>query len=590
MKKKILIDCHNDNTFSLVLHLSTNKQLSLYSPIFGLKCRKFSTHLGLLKTKKKLLFRYIKVKKILIKFRSAVFNYVKNSWKAFFSISFISIAFKPYIKHCFDAFALGPFALFASFGLLFALFCLLRPGFKNTNHNFSIKWFIFNIVVGSIMAYCFNKLGSFLNYALFPLFLTIWPKFLDDFIISYGDSNRNKLVYKSNKPVYNSIEQKKFFSVCLCPVEDGDNPSVTNNLTFIPWTNNNANRNWREEKEQPEWVLAIMNDPSLGPLVSLMDPYSPVPSSEASSPSLRSSQIDSVSNISDQLQQVKLKGVPLLHIRNSRQWDGLIKNNSDICFKSELSALTNNELKAANNSLMNRIREVVMRDGNVGALDEPISRIHTGTASTSLGVGSETNYLSNIMRYMPFDRKKYALVEPVVREVVIHWAGFIQQPSYQDSFGNPIKDLDVKEISKKFKSFYNCLPTQAKENRNLVYTHGKLMSESDKYAQNRYDTFINLLTEQKLHIKLEYILEHGNIMVVWRTIRSDLMNADNTVKLKSRLFNEVIDLLRSDRTTTRQQIENRITQYSLNSPLMPLVKANRSILSDPDLLENFRRP
>lgn len=163
-----------------------------------------------------------------------------------------------------------------------------------------------------------------------------------------------------------------------------------------------------------------MNDPSLGPLVSLMDPYSPVPSSEASSPSLRSSQIDSVSNISDQLQQLKLKDIPLLHIRNSRQWDGLIKNNTDICFKSELPALSYDELKAAHNSLMKRIIKVVMEDGNVGALDEPISRIHTGTAPTNLGAGSETNYLSNIMRYMPFNKKKYALVEPKVLELVRH--------------------------------------------------------------------------------------------------------------------------------------------------------------------------
>ena len=123
-------------------------------------------------------FLLLNAKEFLIKSRFAIINYVKNNWKACLSIYFISFSFKPFIKHCFDCFGFGPLNLFPAFGLLYALFCLLRSGFKNIDHNFSIKWFIFNFVVGSIMAYLFNKLGSLLDPVLFCLFLNLCAKFI----------------------------------------------------------------------------------------------------------------------------------------------------------------------------------------------------------------------------------------------------------------------------------------------------------------------------------------------------------------------------------------------------------------------------
>lgn len=153
-----------------------------------------------------------------------------------------------------------------------------------------------------------------------------------------------------------------------------------------------------------------------------------------------------------------------------------------------------------------------------------------------------------------------------------------------------MEDHNVRKITQTFKEFYDCVPKHIKNNLNRTYTFDSLMLVCNNSAQINFYVFLHALTEQKLDIKLQHILGHVNVMVVFRKIDSDINRAVATVNLKFDYFNRVVDVLLRDRTTSPHEIESKITQYRANSPLMPLVKANRSILSDPDLLENFRRP
>ena len=575
------------------------------------------------------------------KYRSVISNYVKNNWKPFFTIFFISLTFKAIIRHFFHGFGFDSISLFLSFGLLFALFRLIRSGFKDTEHNFSVKSFVFSFFYGTFIAYFIQKLGSCFDPALFALFISIYPGYIEKFVFlsqdNYMDKSASRLNNNIDKTVYrpNLANKKYFLSSCpvegnssennssregselldpvegnsrwynswrhnslregseqLAPVEgntSGNNNSRQGSEQLVPVVvNTNVTNSPTQGSEQSDWIKKIVNDPDVPTLVSLMEPISPVPLSSTSA-SLRSSQIHSNSDISDLLQKAKLDGAGSLPVSNSKQWDAILKCElSDLCFRYTLPALSSNELTVANNSLMKRITVVIKDNPNLDVLNQPISKVHTGTSSTRVDEGSESNYLGTILRYMPFNRKKESLMEPTVSDWVIHWGGIIKKPFYIDLDRNSMEDHKVRRVCEAFLDFFDSVSVPNKNSPESAFTYKDIVISNANSAK-KFNTLLKVLEEGKIRINHNYILDQNNVRPVLMQMRSDVQEALSTLDNKKKIWLKIIEVLGSNGTEARQGIEQRIEEYSLTSPKMPKVEG-KSILTDPGLLPNFRRP